>query len=94
MQVNLMEILVEVYSSLEPKFDECVSSASDQIISQGSGAMGGQGEMEKYLKEKAFLNFLCTLKKEFNIHVHDIHNNAVHICPISPEYKAMRQRVR
>ena len=71
---NLMEILLEVYSSLEPRFEECVSLASDQIISQGTGANGIQGETEQYAKEKAFLNFLITLKTEFNIHVEGIDN--------------------
>ena len=69
---NLIEILLEVYSSLEPRLEECISNASDHILAQGSNRNDEQGKRENYIKEKALLNFLIQVKKEVNSHVQDI----------------------
>ena len=69
---NLIEILLEVYSSLEPKLEECLSVANDQIMTQGDTQNTAGLEQERFAKEKALLIFLTTLKKLFNLHAQDI----------------------
>ena len=66
---NLVEILLEVYSSLDPRFDACLSAASDQILNSSANE---DQEEHKHAKEKAFINFLAKLKNEFNLHVQGV----------------------
>ena len=70
-QDNLLEILIEVYSSLEPNFGMCISATNSQLYANKQITNDAQPE-DTYLKDKAFLNLLAELKREFNIHVRKV----------------------
>ena len=70
-QDNLLEILVEVYSSLEPNFGMCISATNSQLYANRQITDDAQPD-DKYFKDKALLNFLAELKREFNLHVRKV----------------------